>query len=92
MVTPDAADSPLCRSLAIYFSRPHPNATAAAPDPAWAAITRGHRVFLVFPAVGTLGRTAPGTVPAGHPGAVARTVRVFPDRVPAGVAVFAPRR
>lgn len=91
VVTPEAAGSPLGRSLAIYFSRPHPYATSASPDVAWAAIRRGGRVFLVYPAVGALARTGPGTVPPDHPDAVARTVRVFPDRVPAAVAVFGPR-
>jgi len=49
------------------------------------------RVFLVYPAVGILARIASGTVLADHRDAVARTVRVLPDRVPAAVAVFAPR-
>ncbi len=91
LVTPEAAASPLGRSLAMYFTRPHPYATSAAPARAWAAIGRGRRVFLVYPAVRVFARLGPGTVLPDHRDAVARTVRTFPDRVPTRVAVFAPR-
>jgi len=91
LVTPEAARSPLGRALAIYFARPHPYATSAGPAKAWAAIRRGRRVFLVYPAVAVFARLGPGTVLPDHRDAVARTVRTFPDRVPTRVAVFAPR-
>lgn len=91
LVTPEAARSPLGRALAIYFARPHPYATSAGPAKAWAAIRRGRRVFLVYPAVAVFARLGPGTVLPDHRDAVARTVWTFPDRVPTRVAVFAPR-